>query len=84
MSSCETQTFTGITQSRFDCLTQAAQGTGVTITGNAGEASKDGITIRWQYDPAGQVLELQCMKSPSPFLCGIINGKLQDLVNGCP
>lgn len=81
---CETQTFTGISQDRFDCLTQAAQNTGVAIAGNGGEASKDGITIRWQYDPASQVLELQCTGSPAFIPCGLINARIQAMVDGCP
>jgi hypothetical protein len=82
--SCETQTFTGITQNRFDCLVQAAQSTGITITGNVGEASKGGVTVRWQFDPASQVLELQCTEAPFFLPCATITSKLQDLVNGCP
>jgi hypothetical protein len=81
--SCESQTFTGISQSRFDCLTQAAQNNGVAIAGNAGEASKDGIIIRWQYDPAGQVLELQCTGSPAFIPCALINARIQAMVNAC-
>jgi hypothetical protein len=87
MSSCATQTFSGITPARFQCLTQKAQAaTGIKITGNSGEASKDGVEIRWLYDPAGQTLELQCTKAPAPIFisCGIINGKIHDLVNSCP
>jgi hypothetical protein len=85
MSSCATQTFSGITPARFQCLTQKAQAaTGIKIAGNSGEASKDGVEIRWLYDPAGQRLELQCTKVPISILCGVINGKIQDLVASCP
>lgn len=85
MASCATQTFSGITPARFQCLTQKAQAaTGIKIAGNSGEASKDGVKIRWLYDPTAQSLELQCTKAPIFISCGIINGKIHDLVDSCP
>jgi hypothetical protein len=83
MASCATQVFSAITQARFDCLVLKAQGSGINITGNSGVQSKDGITIRWHFDPAGQTLELQCTDSPFFVPCGIINGKIHDIVDGC-
>jgi len=65
-------------------MTQAAQDAGITISGNVGEASKAGITIRWQYDPGSQVLELQCTEAPFFVPCATINARLQSLVDGCP
>ena len=84
MAACATQIFSGITQARFDCLMQKAQTAGIAIAGNAGVGNKDGITIRWQFDPAGQTLELQCTGSPFFLSCGTINGKIHDLVDACP
>jgi hypothetical protein len=83
MAGCETQTFSAITQARFDCLVLKAQASGITITGNSGEASKDGVTIRWEFDPTGQTLELQCTDAPFFVPCGMINGKINELVDGC-
>jgi hypothetical protein len=84
MSSCATQVFQGITQARFDCLVEKAKDAGITITGNAGEASQDGITIRWLFDPQKESLELQCTSSPFFLSCGTINGKIHDVVDECP
>ena len=85
MAACATQTFNGITQARFNCLVLKAKATtGIEITGNSGSASKNGITIRWQFDPVGKTLELQCTDSPVLVPCGVINGKIHDLVDGCP
>jgi hypothetical protein len=57
MGACATQTFTGITQAQFDCISQKAQAeTGIVINGNTGSAGQDGITIRWAFDPVGQTL----------------------------
>ena len=84
MAACETQTFSGMTQTRFDCLVQKAQTAGIEIAGNSGVASKNGISVRWQFDPVGQTLELQCTDSPFFLSCGTINEKIQDLVDACP
>jgi hypothetical protein len=85
MAGCATQTFTGITQARFDCLVQRVQATtGIAISGNAGSAGEDGVTIRWEFDPVGGTLELQCMSKPFIISCGTINGKIHDLVDACP
>ena len=84
MAVCATQIFTSITQSRFNCLVQKAQASGIAIAGNAGTASKDGITIRWQFDPVGQTLELQCTGTPFFLSCGTINGEIHNIVDECP
>jgi hypothetical protein len=84
MSSCATQTFTAITQARFDCLVQKAQSQGITISGNSGEATRDSITIRWAFDPAAQTLELQCTSAPFFLTCGTINHEVHDIVDACP
>ena len=80
---CATQLFSGITQARFDCLVQKAQAAGIAIAGDVGVANKDGITIRWQFDPVGETLEMQCTDSPFFLSCGTINGKIHDLVDAC-
>lgn len=83
MSACATQTFQAITQARFDCLVHQAVGLGIAISGMEGQASKDGITVRWKFDPASQTLELQCLDSPFFLSCGLINSRIHDLVDGC-
>jgi hypothetical protein len=82
--SCATQTFTGVSQARFNCLVQKAQGEGINITGNIGQVTSDGLTIRWSFNPVAQTLELQCMGKPFFLSCGIVNGKLHDAVDECP
>jgi hypothetical protein len=84
MSACATQTFQNLTQARFNCLVQKAASSGIVISGNEGQASKEGITLRWKFDPTNQTLELQCMNEPFFFSCGDINGKIHDLVDSCP
>ena len=83
MAGCELQTFSGITQAHFACLLQKAQSSGINITGNSGAASGSGITVEWNYDPASQVLTIQCTDKPVFLGCGVITSQIRDLVNNC-
>jgi hypothetical protein len=83
MAGCDVQTFSGITPEHFACLLQKAQSSGINISGNSGTASQDGITIAWNYDPASQVLTIQCTEKPVFLLCGVITSQITDLVNNC-
>jgi len=84
MSACETQTVQNFTQARFDCLVQKAAASGIVISGNEGQASKDGITIRWNFDSVNQTIEVQCIDAPFLLPCGIINSNIQNLLASCP
>lgn len=81
MAGCATQTFTNVTQQKFAQLLVAAQAQGINIAGNTGSASKDGITISWDFDPGQQVLTIQCTSAPFFVSCGTINSKIHDLVD---
>jgi hypothetical protein len=84
MSGCDAQTFSGITQEHFDRLAQKAQSAlAITISGDAGSASRDGITIAWDYDRASQTLTIQCTEKPFFPTCGMIASQIQSLVDGC-
>ena len=83
MPTCDPQSFTGITQARFDCLKQKAAAAGIVINGDSGQANRDGIIIRWQFDPGAQTLQLQCLDHPFFLNCALVNGQLHSLVNGC-
>jgi hypothetical protein len=81
MASCATQTFSGITQARFNALIQKASSFGITVSGDSGQASKDGVTIRWAFDPTAQTLELQCLSAPFFIGCGTVNSQIHNLVD---
>ena len=81
MSSCATQTFTGVTQSQFDGLVQKASTAGITISGNSGETSRLGVSISWSFDPASGALELQCLGKPLFVSCDEINSRIQSWVS---
>jgi hypothetical protein len=71
-------------QARFDCFVKKAKDAGITIAGNAGEVSQDGFTVRWLYDPAKELLELQCTSAPFFLSCETINRKIHAVVDECP
>jgi hypothetical protein len=83
MGSCATQSFTNVSSDQFACLVAKANAAGIEISGNAGNASKDGITIQWKFDPGTNTLTIQCTSSPFLVPCGTINSKIHDLVDSC-
>jgi hypothetical protein len=83
MSECAAQVFSNITQDKFACLSAKAEAQGISIGGNRGSASNDGITISWEFNPAAETLAIQCTASPFYVTCGTINAKLHDLVDSC-
>ena len=83
MSACASQGFDGITSTVWTCIVQQVASYGITISGNSGEQTKDGFTVRWDYDPNAQTLQIQCMDSPWWAPCSTINGKIHELVDGC-
>jgi hypothetical protein len=83
MGSCATQTFAGVSPAQFTCLIQKASSSGITISGDEGQATRDGITVRWKFAPATGILELQCTDAPFFVPCDAINGRIQDLVGSC-
>jgi hypothetical protein len=80
---CAKQTFTPATQRQFDCIVQKAAVSGLAISGNSGTASKNGFTVRWNFDPASQVLEIQALGEPFFVPCSKINSTIHELVDGC-
>ena len=83
MSECAAQVFSGVTQNQFTCLSGKAEAQGIPIAGNSGSASKDGISISWEFNPEAGTLTIQCTASPFYVTCGTINAKVHDLVDSC-
>jgi hypothetical protein len=52
----------------------------MTLAGNSGYASADGVTINWNYDPTSQVLVLQCLQKPWYVPESLVDDKLDALV----
>lgn len=57
-------TFGGITRAIFALLRKKASKRGIHVVGPAGEATKDGVRIQWNYDATLEVLEVECIHAP--------------------
>lgn len=54
------ETFGGITRAIFARLRKRASRVGIHVVSPKGEAVKDGVVIRWKYDPGAELLEVEC------------------------
>jgi hypothetical protein len=79
--SCAKQTFTGLTPDQFTALAAKGAASGLAVSGNQGQATKDGFKVTWNYDPTAGVLEIQCVSAPFLVPCSTINGRIHDLVD---
>ena len=79
--SCAKQTFANVTPDQFSALSAKAAASGISMSGNVGQASRSGFTVAWTYDPAAQTLEIQCVSGPFLVPCSTINGRIHDLVD---
>ena len=67
MSLCREQSFENVTPVIYSALAEKVKaGTGVVITGLEGEASAQDYTVAYKFDPAAEVLSLQCLAAPRP------------------
>jgi hypothetical protein len=83
MSACEAQIFPNVSPEQFAALIIKAEADlGMVIAGNTGQTTIQGFTVEWNYDPIGRQLQLHCIAKPMFIPCGIINSKIQELVNG--
>ena len=78
------RTYSGISAERFAAIVAAAKSkVGIDISGNVGSAERDGITISWAYNPAGQSLTLTPNKAWFDVVSeSTIDADLDALVNG--
>jgi hypothetical protein len=85
MSACKQQTFTGITQSRWDCIKKVVQNkTGIVITTDSGTATQSGFSVHWNFDVTTQALSIQVTDKPFIIPCSSIESQITGVVNGCP
>jgi hypothetical protein len=83
MELCREQLFENITPAIYTSLAERVNAkTGVIITGNAGQASAQGYTVAYRFDPNMEVLSLQCAEAPRPerWFPGKIETKISQMV----
>jgi hypothetical protein len=83
MGSCEELIFTAVNRPHFDCIVIKAQSAGIPISGDEGEAGRNGFTVRWAFAESDSTLRIQCVDSPMLVPCSVISAKLVSLVEGC-
>ena len=82
MSQCPELVFTNVARPHFNTIVAKAQSGGIPISGDTGQAGKNGFTMRWSYTEHDLTLRIQCIASPFLVPCSVINGRLQALVDG--
>jgi hypothetical protein len=83
MPSCTARNFDGVTPAIFDCLVAKAADQGINISADSGNARKSGFEFAWNYNRTQQTLMIKCTDRPIIIGCGTINGKIDEVVNGC-
>ena len=68
--------FRGITRAVFARLRKRAAKNGMSVRQPQGEAVRDGVKIRWEYDPAAEVLEVECVHAPFWIDAAAVNHRL--------
>lgn len=64
MLSSSRLSFRGITRVVFARLRRKAARSGIPVLHPRGEVVRDGIKIQWEYDPAAELLEVECVHAP--------------------
>lgn len=72
--------FPSLTASQFNTLRAAAAAQGITMNGPSGTAGQMGVEVRWNYDDAAQLLELECLKAPFFMSKGDVENRLTQMV----
>jgi hypothetical protein len=70
-------TFGGITRAIFARLRKKASKRGIHVACPAGEATKDGVRIQWNYDATLELLEVECLHVPFWIDSARINKELR-------
>ena len=80
MAECAPQVFSAITPKRYATLLMKARASGISLSGNSGTASKFGVEVAWNYDPAAQRLTFQCLSTPFFMKPEDVNAQIEAMV----
>ena len=83
MAGCGPQRFTGIGAAELACLKAKGAAAGVPISGDDGQATTMGVTVRWHYDEAARALVVECVDAPFFVPCSTITDRIKHLVESC-
>lgn len=71
-------TFKPVQPGDWDKIRRGLARDGIVITEPQGVLERDGIQMRWAYDPAQQTLTVQCMKKPWLIPASAVQQKLKE------
>ena len=77
---CPEQVFNSISAEQFALIVDKAAAAGININGHAGEMSRAGFSVRWEFEPATRTFTIQCIERPFLISCAAINNRIQELV----
>jgi hypothetical protein len=83
MGACEELVFSAVDRPHFDRIVRQAQSAGIPISGDAGQAGRNGFTVRWTFAERDNTLRIQCVDSPIVVPCSVISARLVSLVESC-
>ena len=83
MAGCAAQRFEGIGVGTFACLQAKGAAEGLPIVGDEGQLTERGITMRWNFDAASEVLVIECLEKPFFVPCATIVRTVTELIEGC-
>lgn len=76
-------TFSGVTDEVWACLKARAKGIGVTLPGDAGSVSKQGITVEYRRDPRAEMLTIAITQLPPWIDCATAAARVREAAAGC-
>jgi hypothetical protein len=82
MSACSMLTYSGVTPAVWTCIKNAVSPY-IKNPPDSGTVTVDGFTIYWNYNPGAGTFQVQCTDSPWWAPCSAINGKINDVIEGC-
>jgi hypothetical protein len=81
MSQCAQQIFQNITPDRWAAIQAKAAQHNIDLSSDSGETTQRGLTFIWAYNSSDATLMIQCLDYPFGLTCGMINGRLHDLID---
>jgi len=83
MSACAMLTYNNITNDAWNTIKSWVGQHGVNISDYSGNCSMSGFTLHWSYDPAKQVLSVQCTHHPIFISCAVVQSQITDHIEKC-
>lgn len=71
-------TFRNVQPGDWDKICRGLAAQGIHVKSPVGSMERDGVQMRWSYDPGSQTLTVQCLKKPWIFPASAVQQRLKD------